>query len=139
MIQRDYILRLTQQIAQVVAKLLGKSTEEKLEIIDQAFTEWLRLDHEELAQVDEEKIVDFLLQEKGFNVYQLELIAELMARHGEAFFEKQEFSSAKDQLKKSLIIFGFVEEETKLYSIERINTINHANDLLATILSHDQT
>jgi len=74
MIQRDYILRLTQQIAQVVAKL-----------------------------------------------------------------EKQEFSSAKDQLKKSLIIFGFVEEETKLYSIERINTINHANDLLATILSHDQT
>jgi len=135
MIQRDYILRLTQQIAQVVAKLLGKSTEEKLEIIDQAFTEWLRLDNEELAQVDEEKIVTFLVEDKGFNVYQAELIAELLARQGEAYFEKQEFLSAKDCLKKSLIIFGFVEEETKLYSMERISTINRANDLLATILT----
>ena len=135
MIQRDYILRLTQQIAQLIAKLLGKSAEEKLEYINQAFDEWLRMDGHEIGSIDEEKILDFLIQMKGFNVYQLELIAELLAKQGEALFESQQFSSAKDRLKKSLIIFGHVEEETQLYSLERMNTITRINEIFAKIVA----
>ena len=131
MIQRDYILRLTQQIAQLIAKLIGKSAEEKLEYIDEAYDEWLRMDGKELEPIPKEEILNFLIQIKGFNVYQMELVAELLVKQGASLFEIQQFSSAKDRLKKSLIIFEHVDEKTQLYSLERIASINKAKELLA--------
>ena len=133
MIRRDYIERLTQQIAELIAKMIGLNVEEKMEFIDKAFDEWLHLDPEELENIPEEELLLFLIQKKKFNIHQLELLAEILAKRGETFFENKQFPKATDQLKKSLIIFEEVEAKQQLYSIERQKTLEQIHQLLNII------
>ncbi|HHH50325.1 MAG TPA: hypothetical protein ENK52_05040 [Saprospiraceae bacterium] len=133
MLQRDYIERLTQQIAELIAKMMGFETKEKLAFIDKAFDEWLRLDPKELEIIPKEELLFFLIQKKKFNIHQLELLAEILAKQGETFFIDQQLLKAKNQLEKSLIIFEEVENKQQLYSIQRQKTLHQIHQLLNKI------
>ena len=133
MIKKDYIERLTEQIAQLIARLMGKNIKESLEIIEEAYTSWFKISADVLIDIKEEEIINFLSKEKNFHVYQLELLAEIMAKEGAVYFNKNEKNKSKNILKKALILFEFVDEKQQLYSLERLSTIKKIKNQLSVL------
>jgi len=133
MIKKDYIERLTQQIAMVFAKLMGKETKESLEIIDEAYNEWLKLDRSFVDALSEDELLEVLVNEKGLNVHQLEFLAELLNKEGEILFDENQLSKSKDKLKKSLILFHHVDNEQQLFSLERQRTLANISNIIQKI------
>lgn len=130
MIKRDLIERLVHDIARFTAKIMGFEGEEALEYIYEVYNEDLKLDAEFLATLTPENIITKLREEKGFNVYQLEFVAEIIAKEGILLNDLNRHEESQDKLKKALIIFNFVEQELQLFSIERRLTIQQIKALL---------
>jgi len=133
MIQKDYIQRMTQQIAQIMAKLMGLNIDESLEIIDQAYTEWLTIDRKFLDQLSKNQLLDVLVKEKKLNINHLEYIAELLAIEGELFFKNKQLPKSRDTLQKSLILFQHVDLAQQLFSFDRQNKLKRIQHLLQQI------
>lgn len=127
MIQKDYILRWVQELAKVMARMIGKDPKETLELLDTAFDELLQLDAKSLRDIPKEKIIDYLIKERGFDIPQLEFIAELLylqATNMEALLAQPvDFADQRDKLEKALIIFEHVENNQDIFSLERQNKL----------------
>ncbi|MEM0991848.1 MAG: hypothetical protein AAGI49_02385 [Bacteroidota bacterium] len=50
MIQKDYIERMTQQVAKVLARLIGKDWEQTLLVLEQVYNDWLPIKRTDLIQ-----------------------------------------------------------------------------------------
>lgn len=133
MIKKDYIERLTQQIAMVFAKLMGKELKESLDIIDEAYNEWLKLDASFIDSLDEEELLEELLNTKGLHIHQLEFLAELLTKEGEILFNENQLSKSKDKLKKALILFRYVDNNQQLFSLERQATLVKLRNIIQKI------
>lgn len=138
MIQKDYIERMTQQIAQIMAKLMGLNIDESLEIVDQAYTEWLTIDRKLIDQVSKENLLDVLINEKKLTVNHLEFIAELLAVEGKLFFNNKQLVKSRDTLQKSLILFQHVDLAQALFSFDRQNKLKNIQHLLKEIADIEQ-
>ena len=130
MIRKDIVLRWTQELAKVIAKILGKETQEALNIIEEAYKELLFLDPKVFDQLPNDQILDFLIQEKQLNIEQLTFFAGLLAKEGELLHQIGEFTIARNKLEKALIIFDHIERHHELFSFDRQNTINTIKNLL---------
>ena len=64
MIKKDYIERLTQDIARFMAKLIGFEAVEALEYIDESYQEYLHLDKAYIDLLTTNDIVEKLEQDK---------------------------------------------------------------------------
>lgn len=123
MIKRDIILRWVQELAKVIAKMAGKDPKENLEMLENAFDELLQLDAKALRDIPKEKMIDYLFSERGFDLAQLEFIAELLylqAANMETHLDHTgDFDDRRDKLEKALIIFEHVESKQDVFSFER--------------------
>lgn len=133
MIQRDYIQRMIEQLAKVVAKLMGKDPKQSIEILSKNYDEWLGFRPDYISSIPEEDLLYVLVNKNNLNINQLEFLAELLAKEGEQYLKTQEFSIAKDKLNKSLTIFDFVDAKQELFSMERMNTISNIKSALNSI------
>ncbi len=130
MIQRDYIQRLTQDIARLLAKLIGLDAEESLEYLDIAYTEYLRLDKKEIDNISSDNIISFLTNEKGMSIPQLELVGEIMAKEGSFLHEIGNKQAAVEKIQSALSIFEYIEQEQQLFSLERQLSVQALKRLL---------
>lgn len=133
MIERDYVQRMLKDIARVMALLMGKKTEESLEIINEAYISWLKLDASFIDALADDELIDVLINEKKLNVNHLEFLAELLAKEGELLFIKKDFQKSQNKLKKSLILFDFVDREQQLFSLDRQATVQKIKQQLIAI------
>lgn len=133
MIKKDYIERLTQQIAALLAELMGKETKEALEIIDKAYDIWLKLSRKELLALGTNELFILLVEEKEMKAHQLELLAEMMTKEGEIYLKENDKDKAKLSLEKALRLFEFVDEAQQLYSMERQATMQHIKNQLSVL------
>ncbi len=134
MIQKDIIERLIQDITRVLGKLAGlNDPKEALEYIDIAYNEYLKLDKDYLKSLTLDNIIEKLTKEKGYNIHQMELLAEIMAKEGEYLYNLERLNESADKIQKALLIFEHVAEEGQLYSIERQLTIRKIKSLLNQI------
>ncbi|MEM1326785.1 MAG: hypothetical protein AAGI23_12565 [Bacteroidota bacterium] len=126
MIQRDYFERLTQQVAKVLARLIGKDWEKILLAIEQAFDQHLPITRKELLGVKLEGFEDWIGQQ-DLSDDQLEAIAMLLQKEGEhiATIEQQ-----KDRFARALLLYEVVESRTEMYSPDRVARIRQLNDLM---------
>ena len=123
MLRRDYILRWTQELAKVMARLLGKDLHAALPVIDEAYQAVLQTDPVTLRTVPPEQLLPFLQQEKGLNSGQLEFVAGLLAREGELLYESGDLVQSRDRLHRALLIFEHVEHTHEVFSFERQDRI----------------
>lgn len=134
MIQRDFIQRMIEQISQVLALLMGMNVpQDKLDLIRDAYRKWLRTNPEFLLSLSPENIVEVLTEEEGYSVEHLEFLAEMIGEEGKAHLELKNENAAKDCLKKSLVLFDYVNENQQLYSIERMIKMKDLKDKWSTI------
>lgn len=133
MIKKDIVLRWTQELAKVIARMLGETAQESVEIMDEAINELLDLDPEGLNGILIEDLLDFLIQEKKLEVPQLDFLAELLARQADLLYEAGQFVESRNKIERALAIFDFTEENQDIFSFERASKLAHYRALLQKI------
>lgn len=137
MIKRDYFLRWTQELAKVIARLIGKDPEDALELLDKSLEEQLQLDAKALADIPKEQLIDYLTNSRGFDLAQLEFVAEILYLQchnlQQQLPQSQDFAGQKDKLEKALTIFEHVEKEQDIFSLERQSKMSGIRTKLAEL------
>jgi hypothetical protein len=126
MIQRDYFERLTQQVAKVLARLIGKDWEKILLAIEQTFDQHLPITRSELLQVELTHFKSWI-SEQELSDDQLEAIAMLLQKEGEHIAT---VASQIDRFGRALLLYEVIESRTDTYAPDRVQRIRYLNTLL---------
>ena len=101
--------------------------------MDQAVTELLKLDMDQINGLNPDSLLIFLLEEKKLEVPQLDFLAELLAKQGELLYEAGHFVESRHKFEKALIIFDYTEKEQQTYSFEREAKLTRYRELFNQI------
>lgn len=129
----DIIEKFLTDLTRIFAELAGYDTTEALEEIQTYYQGWLGFDRQFILDHSPESLLAFLVSKRNFSADHLELLARLLAKEGEILAEDQQILLAKDQFQKALIIFGYVEQQSKVFSLQRRHTIDQIHIQLANI------
>ncbi len=130
MIQRDYIERLTQEVAKVLARMIGKDWEKTMLLIEQVYHDWLPFERAEVLQQLPEDLLDWLIEEQQCAIQHIEVLAELLFTEGKYLFEQEQRATAKDRLKRAVKLFDYVNEKSDIYSFERQEKLEQAKKMI---------
>ncbi len=119
MIQKDYIERMATQIAKMIAELLGFSSTERMEHINEVFHSMLDGDTAELENLDGAELISFLSETKSLQVTQIELLANLLSLKADTLLETGLEVLAKKYWIKAFDLLEFVDQEMNIFSVER--------------------
>lgn len=125
MYRRDYILRLIEETARFIAKILGLLKEEKYDEAEKWLLkgyDLLHADRDKLLHSDPSDIVMELEKKQGYDLTRMELVADLIAMEGEILSFKKE-PGARNMRLKALAIYEYIELNHTIYSFERTDKI----------------
>ncbi|MEM9887706.1 MAG: hypothetical protein AAF849_17555 [Bacteroidota bacterium] len=123
MIQKDYIERMTQQVAKVLARLIGKDWEQTLLVFEQVYEDWMPIEREDLIARPPSELLDWLVLEEKLSLDELEAIAYLLYTEGAHLLELDQQEVAFDRLKKAFLLLEYVDQQADTYSFERAHRI----------------
>ncbi len=118
MFKQDFIERMSQDLAKVIAELLGFDTSQKLEYLNEYFAT-LNIDTMDLLDSHPEDLMDQLLDRKDLQVSHLELVANLIHQKALVYYEQEHDAFGHNLMKKALLLLEHVDEEIGVFSLER--------------------
>jgi len=118
---QDIFEKLLQDIARIIAELIGSSTKDPLVALEQAKQHYLQLNEGELDEIDADALLSYLL-DKNYTHPQLGITAEFLCAEGDILAEKSS-SEATWKRKQALVILEYLEEHSDIYSQERRDRI----------------
>lgn len=125
MYQKDYILRLIEEMTKFLAVVFGlmkKGDFQKAsEHLEKSYYELLKEDAAYFRKIPEEDLTHELLQNHNYTNSHLEILAELFNAEAELCLSKNNNSGSLLYSCKSLRLFRFVDKEFRTYSKERID------------------
>jgi hypothetical protein len=137
MYQKDYILRMIEMLADLIAGILSlikkgdlKKASQALEIV---FYDFLKKDAAFFNNIPKEELTAKLLEEHNFTNGHLEILAELFYVQAELSLAQKNEKDGLQFYEKSLALFRFVEDESKTFSIERQSKIATIIDQISKI------
>ncbi len=119
MIQQDYILRLAQQVAQILAKMLGKDWVDVMPGIEEVYNDLLPIDRATIIALPPDEIIQFLTKEKDLDFPYLEALAELLYFEGMQLHKENDITAAKDRLLKAQHLFLYLNQAQATLSLDR--------------------
>ena len=119
MIKRDIVLRWTQELAKVISKLLGKETEEALEIIDDALVDQLELDPSQLARMTQKELLNYLANDKQLSLPQIEFVGNLFYERAMQMQETKDIHEWNPYFAKAYTLLDHVQNNADTYSLDR--------------------
>ncbi len=123
MIQKDYILRMLEMLAEMLASILNYIKKGEFEkaytALENAYQTLLKEDSFFFQNIPIEKLTDELIQEHHYTNSHLEILSELFYAEAELQFAKGNKNESLVLYLKSSILFEFLEKATKLFSTER--------------------
>ena len=129
MYQKDYILRLIEQLFKFLAevlKLIKKGEyNEASDRLESSYYEFLREDASFFYNIPEDTLTQKLLQDHNYTNGHLEILAELFNAESELKFARGDWPGSLVFSRKSLTLFEFVDRENKTYSEERIRKMEN--------------
>lgn len=121
MYQKDYILRMIEMIAEVIAKIIGlilkKDTKQASLLLENAYQNFLKKDASFFRNLPKEKLTDELLAEHDYTNGHLQILAELFFAEGELQCAKGNNESSFTYYEKSLVLLRFIEKESRSFSL----------------------
>jgi hypothetical protein len=138
MYQKDYILRMIEMIADLIAAILAlirKGDYRKAsQAIENLFYDFLKQDAAFFNRIPKEDLTGTLLGEHNFTNGHLQILSEL-------FYAQAELSAAQgnrdDSLQfyeKSLVLLDFIDKQSKTFSAERQARISLIQNQIAGLL-----
>ncbi|NOU61413.1 hypothetical protein [Marinifilum caeruleilacunae] len=130
MYQKDYILRMIELIAELIAQILGlltkNNTQEASKILENAYRDFLKEDAAFFRNIPKEKLNTTLLEQHNYTNEHLQILAELFYAEAEIQTAKNQLELSQEFYQKSMVLFQFVDENAVSFSIhlqKRINLI----------------
>lgn len=139
MYQKDYILRMLEMLAELVAGILGlikKGDFQKAsQSIDHAYMDLLKQDAGFFQNIPLNKLTDNLIQEHHFTNGHLEILSELFYAQAELSFAQNNHSKSLEFYQKSLHLLEFVIKESQTFSLEKQSKITFLKKRIAELES----
>jgi hypothetical protein len=125
MYSRDYVLRMIEMIADLIAAILGRIRKGEYDaasgLLSNLYYDVLREDASFFRNIPEEDLTTKLLQDHNYTNGHLEILAELFNAEAELSQARGDNPESIVYSRKSLILFEFIDSEQRTYSLERIN------------------
>jgi hypothetical protein len=125
MYQRDYILRLIEQMINTLAVFFGLLKKEDLskagDLLSNAYYELLKEEAAFFRAIPEEELTGELLEKHNYTNDHLEIVAELFNAEAELCLAQGNKTDALSWTRKSLRLFRYYDQATKTYDRKRID------------------
>lgn len=122
MYQRDFILRMLEEIAQLVAGILklikNGDIPEAEEQLSNAYTNFLKEETSFFRELSLESLPDILINDLNFNEGQIEMLASLYYADGECNLVQGNVEKAREFFAKSLNLYQYITSSSKTFSLE---------------------
>jgi hypothetical protein len=89
--------------------------------LEDGYNTFLREDSSFFKSIPEDKLTQNLLLEHNYTNGHLEILAELFNAEAELDMAKGEKSDCLEYSRKAIILFEFIDNEQKTYSVERLD------------------
>lgn len=137
MYQKDFLLRMIEMLAEMIAGILGLikkgEFQQASQRLERAYTDFLKQNAPFFNSIPKEQIVEKLLKEHHYENGHLEILAELFYAEAELLFAKNEVKESIEFYEKALLLHAFVERETKSFSMERQSKVSLINSRIKQI------
>ena len=134
MIKKDYILRIVEEFARVLAAILGLrqggQLDEALMQTDKAYRGMLDVDPVVLKSVSLDQLLDYLQNEKEFDRYYLKMIAELLFEEGMIYHELGDPVMSRNVLEKAKLLIGYLMDNDATFSFDWYEKIHEIDQVL---------
>jgi tetratricopeptide (TPR) repeat protein len=128
MYKKDFILRMIQMLGEVIARILGLirkgDFQQASQSLENAYTDFLKQDAAFFRNIPKEKLTDELIKGHNYSNGHLEILSELFFVEGELLYTKGNVKESLEFYEKALILFDFVDKESKLFSLNRQSKIS---------------
>ena len=132
MFKKDYIERMATQIAKMIAELLGYDTSERLEYVQEFLESMLDGDSRLLESLEGDALIQYLSEEKGLQLTEIELMGNLFHQRGKTQMEMDHLALAKPSFRKALTLVEYADEQMDIFSLERRALIQELIELIQT-------
>ena len=123
MYQKDFILRLIEMMAELIAGILGMikkgNFEKASEHIDHAYRDMLKQDAAFFAAIPLEDLNELLLEKHNYTHGHLEILSELFYAQAELYYAKNQEEDSLVYYQKSLRLLEFVQRESQEFSFKK--------------------
>lgn len=123
MYQKDYILRMIEQIAELVAGILGLIKEgdfpKATQSIENAYQDLLKEDAAFFSRIPLADLSQNLIQEHHYTNGHLEILSQLLYAQAELEYAQGNRDSGLQYYQKSLMLLEFVIEDSNSFSIDK--------------------
>ncbi len=140
MFSQDYIMRQIQQLTQVLNTILTQvlrikqhgQEDEAVAYTNEVLKEELGFDLEELSSILKEQGIPYLKKETGFTNEHLNILADIFYELAEENFDiSEKHKQSLSYFALSLQLYEFIEQDEKIYSIDRNFRITKIKDYLS--------
>lgn len=121
MIQKDFLQRMIEQMAELMAKLAGLPLHDKQALIEEAYTESLRLNKLEVEKIENNALLDYLIAEK-LNIFQIEWLGALLLEEGNV--KKEQMLDPISYWNKALTCLTYTDENSDTYNLDTKTRLN---------------
>ncbi len=139
MYQKDYILRLIEELAKSLAVIFGlmkKGDYKKAsEYLSNTYYDLLKQEAAYFRQIPDEELTGKLLEKHNYTNGHLEILAGLFNAEAELCLARKDNEGSLKYSLKSLRLFRYVDKESRTYSQVRLDTIVRIEERIATL--HD--
>jgi len=134
MYRKDYILRMVEMFGEMIAKLLGliKKGDYTLasKSIENAYLDFLQKEAAFFHVIPIETLTQTLLKDHNYTNNHLEILAELFNAEAELNYAQDKHKECLPFAEKALLLFEFINNETKTYSETRDEKIKKLNTII---------
>jgi len=123
MYQKDFLLRMIEMIAELVAGILGLikkgDYKQASQSLDYAYSNFLKQDASLLQSIPKEELTVTLLREHNYNNGHLEILSELFYAQAELFYAQGKQTESLEFYEKSFILLNFITKESESFSLDK--------------------
>jgi hypothetical protein len=137
MYQKDFILRMIEMIAELIAGILGLikkgDFQQASQAIDNAYYDFLKQDASFFRSIKKEKLTDDLIELHNYTNGHLEILSELFYAEAELLYAEGKCLESIEYYDKTLILYEFIDKATNSYSLEKQSKISFIKKRVAQI------
>lgn len=137
MYQRDFIMRMVEMLAELVAGIFGLikkgEFDKAAQSIDNAYRDLLKEDAAFFTSIPLNELTDVLIGEHNYTNGHLEILSELFYTQAELLFAQSKLGESINFYKKALKLFNFVIKQSGTFSIEKQSKIQYIENRIAEL------
>jgi hypothetical protein len=137
MYQKDFILRMIEVIAKLVAGILGLikkgDFQKAAQLIENAYQDLLKQDAVFFNNIPLHDLTKNLIQDYNYTNGHLEILSELFYAQAELTYAQERYDESLNYYQKSQVLLEFVIRESKTFSFEKQSKLSMLQNRIAQL------